>query len=116
MAQVFGRAFITAGGKRYNTKPGATLSFGGKSREPVIGDGGIAGYQEKLDAPKVDCSIIHTPDISLKEIQDIKDATVSFDTDNGKSYVLSEAFSGPSPELSGDGIKATFYGLECKEA
>lgn len=116
MSHIFGRAYITAGGKRYNTKPGASLSFGGISREPVVGDGGVAGYQEKLDAPKVDCTIIHSPDISLKEIQDIKDATISFDTDNGRSYVISEAFNGPSPELSTEGVKATFFGSECREA
>ncbi len=116
MAQVFGRAFITVAGKRFNTKEGASLKFGGVSREAVIGDGGVAGHQEKLEAPQVDCAIIHTADISLKEIQDIKDATISFDTDNGKSFVITNAFSGPVPELSRDGVKATFIGDQCKEA
>lgn len=116
MANVFGRAFITAAGKRYNTKEGASLSFGGIAREPVVGDGGVAGNQDKIEAPKVDCTIIHTPEISLQEIQNIKDATISFDTDNGKSFVISNAFNGPVPELSRDGVKVTFYGTECKEA
>lgn len=116
MAQIFGRAFITVAGKRYNTKEGASLKFGGVSREVVVGDGGVAGYQEKLEAPQVDCTIIHSPDISLKDIQGIKDATISFDTDNGRSFVISDAFSGPAPELSRDGIKASFFGTDCKEA
>lgn len=115
MSQVFGRAFITVGGKRYNTKEGATLKFGGPSREAVVGDAGVAGFQEKLEAPQVDCTIIHTPTISLKEIQGIKDATISFDTDNGKSFVITNAFSGPAPELSRDGVRATFIGTECEE-
>lgn len=115
MSQVFGRAFITVAGKRYNTKEGASLKFGGISREPVIGDAGVAGHQEKLEAPQVDCIIIHTANISLKEIQGIKDATISFDTDNGKSFVITDAFNGPAPELSRDGIKATFYGSQCEE-
>lgn len=115
MSQVFGRAFITVAGKRYNTKEGASLKFGGISREPVIGDAGVAGPQEKLEAPQVDCTIIHTANISLKEIQSIKDATISFDTDNGKSFVITDAFNGPAPELSRDGIKATFYGSQCEE-
>jgi len=116
MAQIFGRAFITVAGKRYNTKEGASLKFGGVSREAVVGDAGVAGFQEKLEAPQVECTIICTPDISLKDIQGIKNATISFDTDNGKSFVMTEAFSGPAPELSRDGIKATFFGLDCKEA
>ena len=115
MSQVFGRAFITVAGKRYNTKEGASLKFGGVSREAVVGDAGVAGYQEKIEAPQVDCTIIHTATISLKEIQGIKDATISFDTDNGKSFVITDAFNGPAPELSRDGIKATFYGSQCEE-
>lgn len=116
MAQVFGRAFITVAGKRYNTKEGASLKFGGVSREAVVGDGGVAGFQEKLEAPEVDCTIIATGEVSLVEIQNIKDATVSFDTDTGRSYVIANAFNGPVPELSKDGIKAKFYGIEAKEA
>ena len=42
--------------------------------------------------------------------QAIVDANVSFDCDNGKSYVSSDAFNGPPPELSKDGIKVTFHG------
>lgn len=116
MAKVFGRAFITVGGKRYNTKEGASLKFGGIARDPVVGDGGVAGHQEKLEAPEVDCTIIATGEVSLAEIQKIDNATVSFDTDSGRSYVISNAFSGPVPELSRDGIKAKFYGIEAKEA
>ena len=92
MSQVFGRAFITVAGKRYNTKEGASLKFGGVSREAVVGDAGVAGYQEKIEAPQVDCTIIHTANISLKEIQGIKNATISFDTDNGKSFVITNGF------------------------
>lgn len=116
MAQVFGRAFITVAGKRYNTKEGASLKFGGISREAVVGDAGMAGYQEKLEAPQVECTIIHTPDISLKEIQDIKNAVISFDTDNGKSFILTGGFCTAPPELSRDGVKAAFGGLACEEA
>ena len=116
MPQVFGRAFITVAGRRYNTKPGASMKFGGVSRKPVSGDGGVAGYQEELEAPQVDCTIIATADVSLKDIQSIKDVTISFDTDHGKSYVISDGFNGPVPDMSNDGIKATFYGTVATEA
>lgn len=116
MAAVFGRAYITIAGRRYNTKEGASLTFGGVTREPVIGDGGVAGYQGKIEAPKVDCTIIHVPDVSLKTIQSVSDATISFDTDNGKSYIISNGFCGQALEVSKDGIKATFFGTNCEEA
>lgn len=110
MSSVFGRAFITIGGKRYNTKEGATLKLGGISREPVVGDSGLAGSQEKIEAGQIECTIIATADVSVTDIQAIKDASVSFDCDNGKSFVSSDAFNGPVPDLSRDGIKATIYG------
>ncbi|BCB26477.1 hypothetical protein SKTS_13630 [Sulfurimicrobium lacus] len=115
MTQVFGRAFITVAGKRYNTKAGASLKFGGIDRKPVIGDGGVAGFQETIEAPEVDCTIIATGEVSLAEIQKLTDFTLSFDTDTGRSYVIANAFNGPVPELSNDGIKAKFYGIEGKE-
>ena len=110
MATVFGRAFISAKGVRYNTKEGSTLKLGGISREPVVGDGGLAGSQEKIEAGELSCTIIATKDVSLEAIQAIVDANVSFDCDNGKSFVSSDAFNGPVPELSRDGIKVTFHG------
>ncbi len=116
MAQVFGKALITVGGKRYNTKPGASLSPGGTSREAVVGDGGVAGPQDSIEAPQLECTIIKTADVTLKEIQGITDATIIFDGDDGSSHVISGGFCGPVPKLSRDGISATFYGIECKEA
>lgn len=115
MAKVHGRAFITVGGVRYNTKEGATLKTGGVMREPVVGDGGVAGAQEKIEAPQIDCTIIATQDVSIEAIQAISDANISFDSDNGKSYVMTNSFNGPVPELSRDGIKCSFFGVEVKE-
>jgi len=107
---IHGRAYITIGGRRYNTKEGATIKIGGESGDPVIGDSGFAGMQYKHEAGQVDCTIIASDDVSISDIQKIKNANMSFDSDNGKSYVSSNASNGPVPELSKDGIKATFYG------
>lgn len=111
MASVFGKAVISIAGKRYNTKEGASLDIGGISREPVMSDSGLAGSQEKYEAGKIECTIIATGDVSVTEIQAIKDASVSFDCDNGKSFISADAFNGPIPSLSRDGIKATIYGM-----
>jgi len=116
MAKVMGRAYITTNGKRLNSKEGATLDYGGISRAPVVGDSGVAGSQETITAPQIDCTIIASSDIKLAEIQAIDDATISFDTDDGRSYVITGGFSGPAPKLSKDGIVAVFYGIDCKEA
>lgn len=110
MATIHGRAFITVAGKRYNSKEGATIKLGGLAREPVVGDAGLAGPQEKVESGQIDCTFIASNDVKLTDIQAIKDANVTFDSDNGNSYVSSDAFNGPVPELSKDGIKTTLYG------
>lgn len=110
MATVHGRAFITVGGRRFNSKEGATLKLGGIAREAVIGDSGLAGSQSKIEAGQIDCTIVATNDVSITELQNLVDASISFDSDNGKSFVSSDAFNGPVPELSRDGIKVTFMG------
>lgn len=115
MPTVLGRAVVTVGGKRYNTKPGATLDPGGISREPVVGDTGVAGPQASNNAPSIECTIIKTDEVTLKEIQDITDATITFDGDDGSSYIITNGFNGPVPKLSRDGISATFYGISCEE-
>lgn len=107
---IHGRAYITIAGKRYNSKEGATIKLSGEAGEPVVGDSGFAGMQYKYEAGQVDCTIIASDDVSLTEIQKLKNVNLSFDSDNGKSYVSSNASNGPVPELSKDGIKATFYG------
>jgi hypothetical protein len=107
---IHGRAYITIGGRRYNTKEGATIKIGGEAGDPVVGDSGFAGMQYKHEAGQVDCTFIASDDVSPSDIQKIKNANMSFDSDNGKSWVSSNASNGPVPELSKDGIKATFYG------
>lgn len=115
MAQVTGRVFITLGGKRLASKEGAKLIYGGVERETVIADTGVVGYQEKVSAPGVECTIAHTPDVSLDELSNTNDATLSFDTDSGKSFVLSNAWLAKPLELEKGEVKLTFGALSCKE-
>ena len=115
MAQVSGRAVITFGGKRLATREGATLKPSSKSRQGEAADTGPVGYSEKTEIPQVECTIVHTPDISLKEIEDMTDVTISFDCDNGKSFVLSNAWNTGALSLSKGDISATFQAIKCEE-
>lgn len=107
---VHGRATITIGGKRFNSKEGATLKMGGEEGEPVMGDGGFAGMQYSNTAGELNVTFIATEDVSLKDIAAIKEANASFDSDNGKSWVTDNLSCGPQPEFGKDGIECTFYG------
>lgn len=115
MAQVTGRVVITVGGKRYATREGATLKFSNVSRQGEAADTGVVGYSEKTEIPEVSCVIVHTADVSIKEIESIKDASISFDTDTGRSFLLSEAWNVGALELTKGEISTRFQGIKCEE-
>ncbi|MDP1681088.1 MAG: phage tail tube protein [Burkholderiales bacterium] len=115
MPQVTGRVFITVGGKRINSKEGATLKFGGVEREAVLADNGVIGPMEKITAPEIDCTLVHTKEVALKEIQDIIDSTISFDTDTGRSFIMTGAFFAGGLSLTKGELQIKFQGIECRE-
>lgn len=115
MPQVTGRVFITIAGKRIGSKEGATLKFGGIEREAVIADVGVVGPMDKIVAPQIDCVIVHTAEVSMKEIQDVTNATIGFDTDTGRSFIMEGAFYGSGLQLSKGEVQAMFYGIQLRE-
>lgn len=110
-----GRAYITVRGQRLRTEPGATLKTGGVSREGVVADTGVAGYTESTSIPEVTCSVLHGADIKLADFNAMTSETVSFDTDTGKSFVLSEAWCKGALELSAGKVQLVFQGMRCEE-
>lgn len=115
MAQVTGRVFITVNGKRIASKEGAKLKYGGVKREGVAADTGPVGFKESVEIPGVECTVVHTADFSLSEFQAITAASLSFDTDSGKSFVLSGAWCAGALELGGGEVGLHFGALSCKE-
>ncbi len=116
MAQITGRVFVSVGGKRLRSKEGAKINLGGVEREAVTGDDGVHGYQEKVVAPSIDCTISHTADTSLKELQNITDTSVMFETDTGKVFNLRNAWCAKALELSKGEVGLTFQGVGVEES
>lgn len=111
-----GRVFITVKGQRLRSKDGATLkNFGGIEREGQTADTGVAGYIEKTVIPEIECSIQHAADVSLTDFLKITDETISFDTDTGRSFILTGAWCTGALELSKGEVKVKFQGMDCQE-
>lgn len=115
MSHLTGRSFITVGGKRLASKPGAKLGFGNLERTAEVVDSGVAGYREKPTVPYVECTIPHDAGTSLREFADMVDTTVSFDTDSKRSFVLRNAWTAKSLELDGGDLALRFEGMSCEE-
>ena len=90
-----GRAFIKHDGKLLPSRDGAVLKFGSLSRKPVVGADSVHGFVEKVQAPSVECTLTHGDDLSLQELHDIVDATITFECDSGPVYVLRNAWIDP---------------------
>jgi hypothetical protein len=115
--QVTGKAVIRFDGREYKTADEATLQPGGVSRETVKGAGKVHGFTETTVEPEMECTIYHTKATSLKEIQDIDNATVIFETDTGARWVLTGAFvlDPLSLKTKGGEIAVKMSAITCEE-
>lgn len=114
MPQFAGRAKIRVDGRELRTLDGATLNTGGVSREVKKGYE-VYGFTEAVEAPTIECKIPLGADDSLMEINAIKDATVEFVTDIGRTFLLVGAWCSEPCSLSGGDVDVKFAGMTCKE-
>jgi Phage tail tube protein len=106
MTQRFGMAYIAVDGDLQPTMPGAKLDTGGVERTPVEGDNKMLGFTEKPKPAMVTFDISLGPTMSLKRLQDMKNATVTFECDTGQTYVMRGAYTTKTLALtSGDNGK-----------
>lgn len=114
MAQVTGRVFITVGSQRVRSKEGASLDFGGTSKESVSSDSGVDGYTAKTTPPKVSFKVSHTAETKVKDLQDFV-GKLLFETDTKRVYTLPEAWCSEPPKLEKGELSFEFSGTECLE-
>lgn len=106
--QVTGTVTITVNGITLRSNEGASLTFGGKTRTPVIGHE-YYGYSEKPVNAEVECNITHTADTDVALLRDLVDATVVFATDTGKQYLIANAFTMDVMRLTGGNGELTLH-------
>ncbi|MFM9902136.1 MAG: phage tail tube protein [Polaromonas sp.] len=113
--QVAGKVFLTINGQRLRSKEGAELETGGIKREAVVSDSGVDGYVETIVAPKVTAKVSLTNDVRLEDIQAFKDGTLTFETDTGRVFTLTNAFNEDPPKLVKGEVSLVFGAEECLE-
>lgn len=96
---VTGRATIRVDGRDIPTERGATFNPGGVNRTPRLA-GKRVFYNEEPVAPTLQCSVLHTEDTDLIELNNITNATVLVELDNGQDYMMIGAFVTETPELN----------------
>lgn len=117
MPQITGKAFIYVDGDLLQSRDGAKIGLGNPTREAVIGDTGTHGYMEKNQTAYIECEVSHASDTSMQSLIGITDATITFETDSGQSFVLRNAWLSNTLELEAtDGkLSLRFEGVTAEE-
>lgn len=116
--QILGRVRLRKNGKEYLSKRGATLNIGGKKRNPIVGSQKVHGFSEELVAPELEFSISYDSATDLVELQNDTNATILFEPDVGKKWVLIEAFMTDPPSIKeSDGeVDLKYSATSCEQS
>ncbi len=118
--RIGGKIYLKIDGELLRAKGAFTYGLGKPHRESVIGaDGTIQGYKEAGTVPFIEGEITDHIDFSMESLADLTDSTVTLELANGKSMVLSSAFSVNNDGLTGQteegNIPVRFEGEDMQE-
>lgn len=115
--RVGGIIFIKADGVQYRAKGSWTYNLGKLKKEGISGADGMHGYKAMPQVPYIEGTITDDSEISLEQLLEMDDATVTLELANGKVISLSKAwFAGEGNVSTEEGeIEARFEGMECDE-
>jgi hypothetical protein len=93
------------------------FNTGGFERTPKIGNK-WHGLSEKIMSSTLSLTIAHMADVTTKDLNNYKDATIKVSTDTGVTWVVSGASTVSPATISGDEGEMTFEmaGPPAKEA
>lgn len=90
--KVGGIAYVKIDENQYPLRGNLKYAPGKRERESVVGqDGEVHGIKEMGKAPFIEMDVTDRGDISIEQLQDITDGTVTAELNNGKVFVLKNA-------------------------
>lgn len=102
-----GRAFIRVNGVTLISLPGAKMSPGGFERTPVVADVGYVGFTEKPLHAEIECEIVVDADTDILALAEATNATVTFETSNGRVWLMRGGALASPPAYEGSESKAS---------
>jgi hypothetical protein len=93
MAKILGRFAVLANGKRFDTMKGASLDPGGGVAVTKTSAHKVAGYAEDMRPSRMEFRVPATVDVSASELQQLRDAQMTFESDIGKSWTIPKAWT-----------------------
>lgn len=116
MGRILGAATIRANSKQLKTKPGSSLNPGGFSSKEHEGPGKIWGFSKTFVKPTMQVTIAADEDVDVIEINEMSDATITWEGDNDVDYMMTGACPTEPFELKDSGeITGTFHGKKVEK-
>ncbi|EMK5462996.1 phage tail tube protein [Vibrio cholerae] len=112
MGRILGEVTIRLNSKRIKAKKGTTLNPGGvrRTKHPKPG-GGIWGTSRESIGGSISVIIAADEDVDIIEINEVEDATLTWEGDNGLEYMMTQASAMEPFTISDSGeIVGTFEG------
>lgn len=115
--QLIGQVKIKVDGETLGSKPGATLEIGGANRTAQPGDHDASAFSVETMPSKVTATLLMKRGVSLTAIRDMDNVTITFEADNGKTWIIRNAYSADAPVLTagGEGANVVFQGPPAEE-
>lgn len=116
MAKQTGKIFFNIPGHgRVDSRPGATVDFGGPIRTAQESDVVIGNYTERDQESNAQFTINHDALTDEIEIGRVENVTLNFQTDSGVSWILPECYSVRPGQLTDGGVSYEYSGKPAKK-
>lgn len=100
MPKVTGIVKVFVNGSLQRSKEGASLMLGGKERTAQVGHS-VYGFSEKIVPAELEFTLADMADTDLVALNDLTDASLKFETDTGKSYLITNGFTTTPVKITG---------------
>ena len=114
--RVAGTVYVKIDGKQVRVRGKWTLNPGEPKREAVVGGDGVHGYTEKPQACYLEGEITPTAELNIRELQNVREASVTVEWGAGKGHVLRGAwFAGDGTiDLEEGSMTVRFEAMSCE--
>ena len=108
---------FTIDGQQYAARGSFQVTPSTVKREGIAGQDYVHGYTEMPIVPSIKGDLTTTASLSLVQLESIVDSTIQATLANGKTYVLTDAWTKSAFEIdtSEGKFNAEFEGLTCEE-
>ncbi len=118
MAQNLGRILFYVNGALIETLEGAELKLGGINATPENTDQLVTHYVESYENSMVSCTIPINNNTPVEELRNLRNATATFEGDNGIAYNLTGVCSHNAAQwgIKKGGLAGEFFGNASKKS